>query len=301
MMKAHRTITSIVLICLSFLIFLNSTAQNSSFNFHKLGLQDGLHDGIVRCIGQDKYGYIWIGTVGALNRFDGKTVKHFTSIAGDTTSPYTSQPRTIHSDRKGRLWIGYETGLTEFNFHNSTFRRISLFKDLFVQKIVSLGDSVLYVATTRGLYRYNINTSSVFNYGQSELPQHEALKRNSVGDVILKNDSLFLATNKGFVILSIKTNAGLLVPVPVLNKTPIRTIAIDKDRNIWLGTFGEVKLVKLSVDLKKTEVYDRFLSSSVNTQPMNVMDILADSKNRIWVVTAIDGLLQYIDSNNSFT
>lgn len=299
-MKANRAITSTVLFCLSFLIFLNAAAQYSSLNFHKLGLEDGLHDGIVRCIGQDKYGYIWIGTVGALNRFDGKTVKHFTNIAGDTTSPYTSQPRTIHSDNKGRLWIGYETGLTEFNFHNSTFRRVPLFKDLYILKIVSYGDSVLYVATNRGFIRYNINTGAIFNYGLSALLSHEALKGNNVNDVVVKNDSLFMATNNGIVILSIKTNESMLVPLSVLSKTPIRTIAIDKNRNIWLGTFGEVKLVKLSADLKKTEIYDRFLSSSVNTQPMNVMDIIADNKNRIWVVTAIDGLLQYLDSNNSF-
>lgn len=263
-------------------------------------MQDGLHDGIARCIGQDKYGYIWIGTVGALNRFDGKTVKHFTNIAGDTTSPYSSQPRSIHSDSKGRLWIGYETGLTEFNFHRSTFRRIQLFKDLYVQKIVSSGDSILYVSTTRGFIRYNINTGSFFNYGQSELPKHEALKRNNVGDLVMKNDSLFMSSNRGFVIFDIKKDECFEVPVPILKGIPIRTIAVDQGRNIWLGTHGEVKLVKLSADFKKTEKYDRFLSSSVNTQPMNVMGIMADNKNRIWVVTAIDGLLQYIDSNNSF-
>jgi ligand-binding sensor domain-containing protein len=170
--------------------------QDATINFHKLDINSGLHDGTVRCIGQDKFGYMWVGTVGALNRFDGKAVKHFTNIPGDTSSVYSSQPRSILSDENGRLWIGFETGLVEFNFSNTTFKRIPLFKDLFVGKIISRRGNVLYLTTNAGLFSYNINTNEAFNYSTSRLPQHAALLNNAVSDVKLKNDTLFLATAK---------------------------------------------------------------------------------------------------------
>jgi|GEM_PF-5020223 ligand-binding sensor domain-containing protein len=58
--------------------------------------------------------------------------------------------------------------------------------------------------------------------------------------------------------------------------------------------------MKLDSSLQKLEIYDHFLTSEFNTQPLNVMDILVDSKDRTWVVTAIDGLMQYVPQNNSF-
>ena len=45
-------------------------SQSAAINFHKLGFAEGLHDGIIKCIAQDRFGYTWIGTVGAINRFD---------------------------------------------------------------------------------------------------------------------------------------------------------------------------------------------------------------------------------------
>src|SRR5215204_2035689 len=174
-----RKLLQLLLFVLPAIFSMNVVAQNSTLNFHKLGLQDGLHDGTVRCIEQDKFGYIWIGTAGALNRFDGKTVRHFTNDPGDTTSAYAGQPRSIHKDVKGRLWIGFETGVAEFNFQNSTFKRILFFKNHFIFKIISYGDSLLFVATNRGFIRYNINTSTTFNYTSSQLVQHSALRNNT--------------------------------------------------------------------------------------------------------------------------
>jgi streptogramin lyase len=48
------------------------------------------------------------------------------------------------------------------------------------------------------------------------------------------------------------------------------------------------------------EVFDRYLSSSFLTNATNINGILCDSKNRIWVITTIDGLLQYDEAGNKF-
>jgi hypothetical protein len=39
---------------------LPALAQQSSFNFRKLDISEGLHDGTIRCVGQDTFGFIWM-------------------------------------------------------------------------------------------------------------------------------------------------------------------------------------------------------------------------------------------------
>ena len=277
-----------------------SFSQQSTINFHKLDLQNGLHDGTIRCIGQDKFGYIWIGSVGAINRFDGKTVKQFTNIPGDTTSPYGSQPRCMHSDTKGRFWIGSETGLMEYDFKTGAFKKITSLANFFITGIASINDSILFVGTRRGLFRYNSKNGSSFNYALSRNPNDAVLSNNAVHDISFKNNRLLLGTTKGLVIMDVKTENIYSVPLPEMMNMPIVSVDMDPADNIWMGTFSRIKLVKLSPDYKKLDIYDSYLTAELNTQPLNVMDVLVDSKGRVWVVTAVDGLLQYEATTNSF-
>ena len=299
-MKAHRTTSRSILFCLSLLVFLNADAQNTSLNFHKIGLQDGLHDGTVRCISQDKFGYIWIGTVGAINRFDGRTVRHFTNIPGDTTSPYSSQPRCMHSDSEGRFWIGSETGLMEFDFKTTVFKKIASFKNIFISSITSVNDSILFVGTRRGLFRYNINDGSVFNYAASVNPEDAIFRSNIINDVYFKDKRLFLGTNKGLVIMDLSSGKTNLVSIPAMVNMPIISVRPDQSGNIWMTTFSAIKLVKLSQDLSALTVYDKYLSAELNTQPLNVVGVMVDNKDRVWVITAVDGLMQYQPATDSF-
>ena len=275
-------------------------AQNPAYNFQKLGLQEGLHDVTTRCIGQDRFGYIWVGTVGALNRFDGKNVMHFTHSLHDSTSPYSSQPRTIHSDNSGRLWIGYETGLVEFNFEKANFSRVAALEGIYVSAMASLGDSILMLATRRGLIKYYTKTGLVQHVGSAQKPGLQILANHAFYDLDYRNHKLYLAGIRGLVVFDLIADTAFSVSLPPMYDMRVTSIALDAQNNIWLGTFEHIKLVKVSADLKQLNIYDRFLTSDIATQPLNVMDILVDRNNTVWVATAIDGLLQYMPDKDSF-
>ena len=53
------------------------TAQYDEKNFTRYSVKDGLSDNNITCLQQDDEGYLWIGTVAGLNRFDGNSFKKF--------------------------------------------------------------------------------------------------------------------------------------------------------------------------------------------------------------------------------
>ncbi len=92
----------LMLICLNAGTF--SLAQ-SPVNLEELGVDDGLSQGYVSCLLQDKEGFIWIGTRYGLNRYDGRQFKSF-SPGFDANSLPARWVRTI-SEYKNYLILGF--------------------------------------------------------------------------------------------------------------------------------------------------------------------------------------------------
>ncbi|MBK9254867.1 MAG: histidine kinase [Saprospiraceae bacterium] len=276
------------------------TAQFSGYNFRKLSVSDGLHDGIVRAVGQDKFGFIWIATVGALNRFDGKNIQHFTNIPGDSLSPYSSQPKALYSDSKGNFWIGYETGLLKYDFNKQQFERIPALKDVHIYYIIEGNQQDLYLITNKGLVRHTINEPSTIFFSQSNEEKYHILQNVHLHDIVKRDELLYIGSNKGLFIFSLIDHTVSFIEIPILKEIGIFRLAVDNKNNIWVGTHGETKLLKLFADLRTVETYDTFLKSDIRTHALNITDILVDTKGKVWVSTLIDGIMEYDDKSNIF-
>lgn len=108
---------------------LNATAQLSpKYIFHHLGVKEGLLANEVHAITQDSKGFIWIGSKGGLQRFDGSRFLNFTHREGDTTSIPHNNIIRLRIDQKDRLWLitsnhilGY-FDVNKFVFHRVNFR-----------------------------------------------------------------------------------------------------------------------------------------------------------------------------------
>ncbi len=83
--------------------------------FHKLTNKDGLSQGTINAIAQDKMGFIWIGTNDGLNRYDGYDVKTFRNTPGHTSSISSNEINSILCDENGKIWIGTSQGLNYFD------------------------------------------------------------------------------------------------------------------------------------------------------------------------------------------
>jgi ligand-binding sensor domain-containing protein len=59
-------------------LLIGTNARAQRYPFHNLSVDDGLIQSQVTCLAQDRTGNLWIGTLGGLSRYDGKTFTNYT-------------------------------------------------------------------------------------------------------------------------------------------------------------------------------------------------------------------------------
>jgi ligand-binding sensor domain-containing protein/serine phosphatase RsbU (regulator of sigma subunit) len=73
--------------------------------FHHLTVKEGLSQGSVNCIFQDRRGFMWFGTQDGLNRYDGYTCTVFKHDPADSLSINDNWILSIAEDIEGTLWV----------------------------------------------------------------------------------------------------------------------------------------------------------------------------------------------------
>ncbi len=107
---AYKTIC---LICfLHFIISSYSQVLQSESPIRTLTVNDGLPQGQVRGMVQDKQGFIWIASEG-LSRYDGRSFINYFHILGDSASLADNDIRRLQIDDRDNLWIMYGSGQTD--------------------------------------------------------------------------------------------------------------------------------------------------------------------------------------------
>lgn len=90
-------------------------------------VKQGLSQGFVSDICQDKDGFIWMGTMDGLNRYDGYGVKVFRSQPDDDFTLPENYITEVEEDAAGNLWVGtYSHGLYYFNKRSELFYEVKV-------------------------------------------------------------------------------------------------------------------------------------------------------------------------------
>src|ERR1700679_2508034 len=141
-------------------------------SFRHLSVADGLSDGDVRAITQDRQGFMWFGTwLGGLNRYDGYTFKVYRHDGKDERSLGCDTIRALFVDRAGVLWVGTSEGLDRYDRDTDSFvhyrHRADDPNSLPGYEVRSLSEDTsgtLWVATSGGLSRFDRTSGRFFTF-----------------------------------------------------------------------------------------------------------------------------------------
>jgi PAS domain S-box-containing protein len=240
-------------------------ASPAKLSFTHLSVADGLSQGDVRAIAQDRQGFMWFGTwLGGLDRYDGYTFKVYKHDDQDDRSLGCDSIWALYVDRAGVLWVGTTEGLDRYDRDTDSFvhyrHRVhdpTSLPGYQARSLIEDESGTLWVSSSGGLSRFDRASGRFFTY-----------RRNPI------DPSSFGDTNVWHVYPDTKT--GLL----------------------WVCAGAE----GVSVLDRSTGHYTRYKNDPNDSSSLSnntVVDIFQDRAGAIWLSTA-GGLGRFDPQTHSF-
>jgi signal transduction histidine kinase/DNA-binding response OmpR family regulator len=324
----------LVVLCLSFCISMYATGQSNTSSLlpsaepgniavQSLTVDDGLPQGYINGIVQDKQGFIWMGTLDGLAKYDGRSIKVFKNNPNDSTSLASTVLETIYRDREDRIWIIYGNGEVDIlNPFTESVRHISQERD-FVwmhKKYISYP----YGFTEDSQHQFwIISTSGDLHHFSLQHPLPQSIPLPNDEDAFsVKEDKgvLWMLTNKALYTLknnSLKQISTLpkpisksLVEYPSAIGTMVRDIHDDwiiggkgyiqiynERENSWQLIGTQTRVNRFFTVSKDGTVYcnsdinlcrlnpDHTLSTIWESKPGGFISMMADRTNVLWIGT----------------
>ena len=259
-------------VILVFIISISTSAQQ--YNFISYSIEDGLVQSQIRAISQDSDGYIWIGTLGGLSKFDGINFENFSTNDG----LLNNQINAIYSDTKGNVWFGTQGGVSVYN--GSEFRNYQFKEELsqtFVMSIIEDFTGKMWMGTDGGGLIYLDDTR--FNYMILPNGADNKYIRNIFID---KSDNKWLATRNGVSIIDADLN--IKDTISDVNATQV---FVDSDNSVWCSTFGD-GVIHLTENRHQKHYIDNGLISN------HIRAFTKRKDGSIWFVSK-NGISKYFD------
>ncbi|MBN1791132.1 MAG: hypothetical protein JW830_11585, partial [Bacteroidales bacterium] len=287
-------------------------SQSKSLLFEHLTVEDGLSNGIVHEIYQDKMGFMWFGTDMGLNKYDGHKFTVYQHITEDTLSIASNFVVDMLEDSYGSFWIGNGySGLNLFDGEKEIFLKYSSDPDIAgsissnnIRTVFEDSRKNLWIGTAGGgLNLYNRESDSFFYY------QHDTLNQSGIGSNFInsiaedKNGYLWIGSQEGILTrFDAKTGIGhsfkLYDHYMDLYHIGYAKVLVDLENNVWFGTENGLYFYD---QVKNT--FQHFVEGNTNRHltSNSVSSLLEVGKEEIFVAIDHGGLNVYDKSTGTFT
>lgn len=260
------------------LLALNPLRALTQFQNDRWQIEQGLPQNTVQAMTQTRDGYLWIGTLDGLARFDGIS---FTVFDGRTTPELGSgSVLGLMQDAEGNLWIGrsgaaviYRDGRFRVAFDETVTAGTS------VWSFVQANDGAVWAATNNGLVRWQNGNVRAFHVADG-LPTERlrSLTFDAAG-------TLWIGTSGGGLVSYANGTFTTRNPASGFPHAEVRAVLTDPAGGIWAATAGG-GLVHLRGSTLKTYTV-------ANGLPTNQLSALTrDAQGTLWIGTWGAGLVR---------
>lgn len=254
-----------------------------TLHFTHLTADDGLVQNSIEAILQDRQGFIWVGTLAGLSRYDGY---RFTTYRHDPDNPNSlshNYVRDLFEDEEGMIWIATEGGgMNKFDPHTETFthylpdpknlnslagdRVFHIFQD-------SAGNFWFVGGGLTGLNRFNPITQTYTRY-LSDPKDPTSFQGGGVFDMAEdKQGYLWLAAGHLLARYDPQTDTFAYYTPPTDEKR-LTVLQWDSAGNLWIG--GTAGFYYFDLERESFTHY---------ATPQGVEDLVVDEAGNFWIAS----------------
>jgi signal transduction histidine kinase/ligand-binding sensor domain-containing protein len=256
-----------------------------------ISISDELVNNEVTSILQDKNGFIWFGTRGGLQRFDGYEMKLLKNDFGKKSNLLSQSIEVLQNGKHNNIWIGTKSGgLSSYDFKTgeitnfkNDIQHTDDFNSDYILSILDSDSEKLFIGTWKG-FQYLDKKTKKFKILNSSWKTFDIQTDEKGG--------YWLATNSGLRHL----NQQLINDVSYsfnIKGLEVTSIVWDKLNNcLWLGTWDN-GLLRFNLLTKEIKQYKHQKGNASSLSSNDTYRILLDSKGTLWVGTWGGGLNRF--------
>jgi diguanylate cyclase (GGDEF)-like protein len=274
----------LLLVLIAQLLALNTYAldpslEPSQYHHQHWSNENGLPQNTINSITQTTDGYLWLGTLEGLVRFDGMSFTHFNSRNSKIIDHNIIT--ATHTDQNGRLWFVNAKG-SLIQLVNNQFYRIpskNYLATTLINTIYPSDKGVIWIGTNgKGLIKYQNH--------QFTSPQYLKTLGSHISKITENTDGLWVASDKGMFlitsseqVITIKSTTGLFSNIKALYSTKENLVLVGTDKGLYYVKNNSLQPLSLINDIQNN----------------SIEAIIEDSDKNIWLATDGQGLIRIQD------
>ncbi len=320
MLKQIRIISILLLLTYSL------HSQKHSVVFEQISTDQGLPNSKVYSIAQDHNGFIWIGTVEGLVKYDGRNFKLYQNNPEDSTSIPVSLITEIQPMADNSLWLATRgMGIIRFDMITEKFTHFVHAKNDSnsipfdnIEKFYVDRDSSLWGTED---FRNGFYFAKSGRFIQSKLP-NEIIDQNikienivkTIGDAydfsVTPDEICYAQFDKNSILVSARQNGAFLYNTNTntfdkltngffKEATDIGCITKDKSNTIWIAKFNDGALFYSPLKIN-FQNYLKFKNNKYSIDNLFVRSLNKDASGNVWIATQTKGLLKFSPVTSDF-
>lgn len=251
-------------------------ANDSYYYFKQISIKEGLPSSVTT-IYDDEDGFLWIGTIYGIYRFDGEklTKPHFSD-----TQQMSSYTYSIAGDSEGHIWGFTDKGVSLYNNKEDTFEPFLMNgKPIKAYNVLSDEDYILFPVQGE-LLRYDKHLKSCNRLTLQHQDKQLLLFKIEVYDA-----EHYIGLTYQHTLILINRNTGETQPTPFANTNPAWDFHCDFQNRYWISCYGK----GIVCYTKEGKLIDSYTPQNSGLNNVAILEI-EERNQQIWLATDGGGI-----------
>lgn len=251
-------------------------ANDSYYYFKQISIKEGLPSSVTT-IYDDEDGFLWIGTIYGIYRFDGEklTKPHVSDTQQMSTFTYS-----IAGDSEGRIWGFTDKGVSLYNNKEDTFEPFLMNgKPIKAYNVLSDEDYILFPVQGE-LLRYDKHLKSC-----NRLTLQHPDKQLLLLKVEVYDTKHYIGLTYQHTLILINRNTGETQPAPFANTNPAWDFHCDSQNRYWISCYGK----GIACYTKEGKLIDSYTPQNSGLNNAAILEI-EERNQQIWLATDGGGI-----------